>query len=146
MLETQKLAEQVAIVTGAAQGIGRGIALVLAGAGARIVIGDIQDASGTVQEIRAAGGQAMCTLADISKPRDDEALVNLALSEYDRLDILVNNAAIDAPDGNACIPPAGGRCSDGVCGSGTGGQGGAGGIGGEAGAGGQSGAGGQGGA
>jgi hypothetical protein len=52
----------------------------------------------------------------------------------------------NAPDGNACIPPAGGRCSDGVCGSGTGGQGGAGGIGGEAGAGGQSGAGGQGGA
>jgi NAD(P)-dependent dehydrogenase (short-subunit alcohol dehydrogenase family) len=38
----------------------------------------------------------------ISKPRDDEALVNLVLTdEYDRLDILVNNAAIDAPDGNA---------------------------------------------
>ena len=101
MAETQKLDEQVAIVTGAAQGIGRGIALVLAKAGARIVIGDIQDASGTVQEIRAAGGQAMSISADISKPRDDRSLVNLALTEYDRLDILVNNAAIDAPDGNA---------------------------------------------
>ena len=100
MSENQRLADQVAIVTGAAQGIGRGIALVLAKAGARVVIGDIQDASGTVQAIRAAGGQATSTLADISKPRDDEALVNLALAEYDRLDILVNNAAIDAPDGN----------------------------------------------
>jgi len=101
MPETQRLDEQVAIVTGAAQGIGRGIALVLAGAGGRVVIGDIQDASGTVQEIRAAGGQATSTFADNSKPRDDEALVNLALTEYDRLDILVNSAAIDDPDGNA---------------------------------------------
>lgn len=92
---------QVAIVTGAAQGIGRGIALVLAEAGARIVIGDIQDASGTVEDIRATGGQAVSTLADVSKPADDEALIDLALSEYGRLDILVNNAAIDAPDGNA---------------------------------------------
>jgi 3-oxoacyl-[acyl-carrier protein] reductase len=101
MSDSQRLDGQVAIVTGAAQGIGQGIALVLAEAGARIVIGDIQDASGTVQEIRAAGGQAICTTADVSKPDDDEALVSLALTEYGRLDILVNNAAIDAPDGNA---------------------------------------------
>jgi 3-oxoacyl-[acyl-carrier protein] reductase len=101
MFDEHRLDGQVAIVTGAAQGIGRGIALVLAEAGARIVIGDIQDASGTVQEIRAAGGQAVSTIADISKPADDRVLVNLALTTYDRLDILVNNAAIDAPDGNA---------------------------------------------
>ena len=101
MPETRRLNEQVAIVTGAAQGIGRGIALVLARAGAMVVIGDIQDATDTVQEIHAAGGQAMSILADISNPLDDEALVNLALTEFDRLDILVNNAAIDAPDGNA---------------------------------------------
>jgi len=101
MREVQQLNGQVAIVTGAAQGIGRGIALVLADAGARIVIGDIQDASGTVNEILAGGGQAVSILADISKPDDDKALVNLALAQYGRLDILVNNAAIDAPDGNA---------------------------------------------
>jgi len=99
--ETRRLNEQVAIVTGAAQGIGRGIALVLARAGARIVIGDIQDATDTAQEIHTAGGRAISILADISNPRDDEALVNLALTEFHRLDILVNNAAIDAPDGNA---------------------------------------------
>lgn len=101
MSETQKLDEQVAIVTGAAQGIGRGIALVLAGAGARIVIGDIQDASGTIEEIHSAGGMAISTIMDTSRPDDNEALVNLALEKYGRLDILVNNAAIDAPDGNA---------------------------------------------
>ncbi len=101
MPDTQRLNGQVAIVTGAAQGIGHGIALVLAKAGAQIVIGDIQDASSAVQEIRAAGGQAISIIMDISKPSDDETLVNLALAEYGRLDILVNNAAIDAPDGNA---------------------------------------------
>jgi len=101
MPDTQRLDGQVAIVTGAAQGIGQGIALVLAEAGAKIVIGDIQDASGTVQDIHAAGGQSISMIMDISKPDDNKALVDLALSEYGRLDILVNNAAIDAPDGNA---------------------------------------------
>jgi 3-oxoacyl-[acyl-carrier protein] reductase len=101
MPETHRLDGQVAIVTGAAQGIGCGIALVLAEAGAKIVIGDIQDASGTVREILAAGGQATSMVMDTSKPDDDKALVDLALTEYGRLDILVNNAAIDAPSGNA---------------------------------------------
>ena len=100
MLDTHRLDEQVAIVTGAAQGIGRGIALVLAEAGAKIVIGDVQDASGTVQEIFAAGGQAVSIIADTSIPGDNQALINLAIDQYGHLDILVNNAAIDAPDGN----------------------------------------------
>ena len=101
MSHMHRLDGQVAIVTGAAQGIGRGIALVLAEAGATIVIGDIQDASATVQEIRAASGQALSIISDISQPGDVESLVDLALTEYGSLDILVNNAAIDAPDGNA---------------------------------------------
>jgi 3-oxoacyl-[acyl-carrier protein] reductase len=101
MPDTRRLDGQVAIVTGAAQGIGRGIALVLARAGARIVIGDIQDAAGTVHGIHAAGGQAVSMLMDTSKPGDARDLVDLALTTYQRLDVLVNNAAIDAPDGNA---------------------------------------------
>ncbi len=101
MTDPHRLDEQVAIVTGAAQGIGRGIALVLAEAGAKIVIGDLQDASGTVDEIRAEGGQSVSMVMDTSRPDDDRALVDLAVSEFGRLDILVNNAAIDAPVGNA---------------------------------------------
>ncbi len=99
MPDSRRLDDQVAIVTGAAQGIGKGIALVLAGAGATVVIGDIQDASGTVDEIRAGGGHALNVLMDTSRPDDDEALVDTSLKEFGHLDILVNNAAIDAPKG-----------------------------------------------
>ena len=101
MAESFRLDGQVAIVTGAAQGIGRGIALVLAEAGARIAIGDIQDATSTAEEVRSEGGQAATMIMDTSKPQDANALVDLALREYGRLDILVNNAGIDAPRGYA---------------------------------------------
>ena len=101
MAETHRLDGQVAIVTGAAQGIGRGIALVLSEAGAKIVVGDIQDASSTVQEIRSNGGQSVSMLMDTSVPKNAKALVDLALSEFGRLDVLVNNAGIDAPRGTA---------------------------------------------
>src|SRR5215813_4232562 len=88
---------EVAIVTGAAQGIGRGIALVLVEAGARIVIGDLQGAQATVEEIRTHGGEAVSMIMDTSRPDEARALVDLALRTYGRLDILINNAAIDAP-------------------------------------------------
>ena len=100
-IDSSRLDGQVAIVTGAAQGIGRGIANVLAGAGAKIVIGDIQDSSTTLEEIRSNGGEAVTMVMDTSSPDDARTLVDLALSEYGRLDILVNNAGIDDPDGNA---------------------------------------------
>ena len=96
-----RLDGQVAIVTGAAQGIGKGIALVLSDAGAKIVIGDIQDSSSTVKEIEGNGGRAVSMIMDTSNSDDARALVDLALKEFGQLDILVNDAAIDAPDGNA---------------------------------------------
>ena len=101
MTDTTRLDGQVAIVTGAAQGIGRGIALVLSEAGTDIVIGDIQDATSTVETIRSSGGRAISMIMDISSPKDAQALVDFAVKEYGSLDILVNNAAIDAPLGNA---------------------------------------------
>ena len=99
MNEDHRLDGQTAIVTGAAQGIGQGIALVLSEAGANIVIGDIQDASNTLRQIEAKGGRAVSMLMDTSIPSDAEALVELALSQYGTLDVLVNNAGIDAPRG-----------------------------------------------
>jgi len=101
MTDSTRLDGQVAIVTGAAQGIGRGIALVLSEAGAAIVIGDIQDASSTVREICSKGGRAISMIMDISSPKDAHSLVDFAIKEFDQLDILVNNAGIDAPKGNA---------------------------------------------
>ena len=99
MNEVHRLDGQTAIVTGAAQGIGQGIALVLSEAGANIVIGDIQDASSTLRQIEQNGGRAISMLMDTSIPSDAEALVELALSQYGSLDVLVNNAGIDAPRG-----------------------------------------------
>ena len=99
MNDDHRLDGQTAIVTGAAQGIGQGIALVLAEAGANIVIGDIQDASYTVSQIEESGGRAIAMLMDTANPSDAEALVSLALSEFGCLNVLVNNAGIDAPRG-----------------------------------------------
>ncbi len=99
MNEDHRLDGQTAIVTGAAQGIGQGIALVLSEAGANIVIGDIQDASYTVSQIKAKGGAAVSMLMDTSIPADANALVELALDRFGTLDVLVNNAGIDAPRG-----------------------------------------------
>ena len=99
MNEDHRLDGQTAIVTGAAQGIGQGIALVLSEAGANIVIGDIQDASDTVRQIEQKGDHAVAMIMDTSRPSDAEALVELALQKFGSLDVLVNNAGIDAPRG-----------------------------------------------
>ena len=101
MTNSNRLDGKVAIVTGAAQGIGRGIAQVLAEAGATIVIGDLQDSTATADEVRSKGSRASHIVMDTSRPEDAHRLVELSLEEYGRLDILVNNAGIDAPSGNA---------------------------------------------
>lgn len=90
------LQSKVALVTGAASGIGRAIALAYAGAGARVVVSDLDAAGGerTVALVREAGGDALFVATDVSRPADNEALVARTLLHYGRLDIACNNAGI----------------------------------------------------
>jgi NAD(P)-dependent dehydrogenase (short-subunit alcohol dehydrogenase family) len=94
---------QVAIVTGAAQGIGRRIAERLAEDGASVVLADIQHekAGEVAAAIRAGGGEADATAVDVREPSQAEAMVAFAIERYGRVDLLVNDAGIDAPPGEA---------------------------------------------
>lgn len=84
---------KVAIVTGAGAGVGREHALLLAAEGAKVVVNDLSDAAGTtVDQIEAAGGSAVAQQASVADWATGEALVDLALETYGRLDILINNA------------------------------------------------------
>ena len=85
------LAGKVAVVTGGASGIGQATARRFAQAGAKVVIGDIADAAPVAKEI---GGLAV--RADISREGDVENLLESALREFGRLDVVVNNAGIGA--------------------------------------------------
>lgn len=82
------------IVTGAGQGIGKGIALRLAAEGAKVVVNDINAALGeaVVAEILAAGGTAVFVAADVTNSAQVKALVDAAVQHYGRLDVMVNNA------------------------------------------------------
>jgi len=84
---------KVAVVTGAARGIGRGCADMLAREGARVVIGDVRDADGeaVAAAIRSTGGDALFQRTDVVEEGQCAALVAAAVRAYGRLDILVNN-------------------------------------------------------
>jgi len=99
------VAGKVAIVTGAGRGIGRGIAMLMAAEGARVVVCDIGaslDGAGNdagpaqdaVAEIKKAGGQAIASTLSISEPGNADKIVKAALDAFGRVDILVNNAGI----------------------------------------------------
>ena len=90
------LSGKVAIVTGAGRGIGRGTALELAKAGARVVLAGIGEESiGRVKgEIDAMGGEAFTVKTDISRWEDAQRLAKKTQERYGRIDILVNNAGI----------------------------------------------------
>jgi 3-oxoacyl-[acyl-carrier protein] reductase len=90
-----RLVREVAIVTGAARGIGRAIAMALSAEGASILLSDVSEAvHETAAEIRNSGGQAGSVVGNVTKEADCEAMVNEAIKLFGKLDILVNNAGI----------------------------------------------------
>ena len=93
------LAEKVALITGAGSGIGRAIACLYAMEGAKVVVSDIDEKGGheTVQLILDESGDAFFVLADTSKAKDHEKLIEATIQKYGALHIAVNNAGIGGP-------------------------------------------------
>jgi len=87
---------KAAIVTGAASGIGRATALLLAKEGAKVVVADINEANGkkVAGEIKSKGGEAVFIKHDVASENSWSEVVKKTLSEFGRLDILVNNAGV----------------------------------------------------
>jgi NAD(P)-dependent dehydrogenase (short-subunit alcohol dehydrogenase family) len=100
---SRRLAGKVAIVTGSGRGIGRAEAMLLAAEGAKVVVNDVflerrgepeerSIAEDVVGEIRAAGGEAVASTASVTSTEGAERIVNTALNQFGRLDILINDA------------------------------------------------------
>ncbi|MBA3870530.1 MAG: SDR family oxidoreductase [Anaerolineae bacterium] len=95
-----RLKDKIAIVTGAGQGIGKGIALRLAAEGAHVVVNYpapamADKAEEVAAQIRTTGQQSIAVQADVSKAAQVEAMVEQTVSTFGRLDIQVNNAGVD---------------------------------------------------
>ena len=99
ILDRFKLTDRIAIVTGAGKGIGRGIALAFAEAGAHVVCAarTLADIEATAAAVRERGRRALAVVCDVTKSEQLGALVAATLAEFARLDLLVNNAGGTGP-------------------------------------------------
>lgn len=92
-----RLQNKVTLITGGGSGIGQATCLLFAREGAKVVVADYVAEGGneTVQQIKAAGGEATFVQADVSKSADVRNMIALALRAYGRIDVLFNNAGIE---------------------------------------------------
>jgi len=92
-----RLEGKVAIITGAASGIGRQAAIIFAQEGAKIIVVDINKEGGreTVDTIKRKGGKAIFLEGDVAKAKDAKMIVDKSIKSFGRVDILFNNAGID---------------------------------------------------
>jgi 3-oxoacyl-[acyl-carrier protein] reductase len=100
---TGKLTGKVALVTGSGQGIGKAVAIALAAEGAKVVTNNRKpgtqggDAATVAAEIKAAGGEAVPFFGSVSDFKEAQQAIQIAVSSFGRIDIIVNNAGSDAP-------------------------------------------------
>src|SRR5271167_4879463 len=96
-----KLEGKVAVITGAASGMGRATALRFAKEGAAVVVADLnsQEGEATVTEIAAGGGRAVFHHTDVASDAGIKTMIDRAVSEFGRLDITYNNAGIGGATG-----------------------------------------------
>lgn len=98
MLTQFSLEGQIAVVTGAGQGIGKAVAIALAQAGADVVVNDHSELAGaqdTARQIQQAGRRSLVIKADVANQDQVKAMVEQIIEEFGRVDILVNNAGIN---------------------------------------------------
>jgi len=91
-----RLRDKVAIVTGAAQGIGKAFAAGFAKEGAKVVIADISEGKEAVDAVEEAGSEAVFVKTDVTRPEDCDAMAKAAIDRFGTIDILLNNAAMYA--------------------------------------------------
>jgi 3-oxoacyl-[acyl-carrier protein] reductase len=89
-----RLSGKVAIITGAARGIGQSTAELFAKEGANVVVADVADGTETVNKVKAAGSKGLYVKCDVSKADEVNKMVEAAIKEFKKVDILINNAGI----------------------------------------------------
>jgi 3(or 17)beta-hydroxysteroid dehydrogenase len=91
-----RVKDKVVIITGAASGLGRAQAMLLAKEGAKVIVADIDEIKGkkVVEEIQTEGGKAIFIKHDVTSESDWSEIIGKTLAEFGKLDVLVNNAGV----------------------------------------------------